>query len=107
MNFIMQQDWNLHRIRPSTNMESLSGRPDVLFFLPEVSGTRNYMVDVNLDELELAEEICCYQPLQSGCSDEFTQLAEIIMREKSLQFPHTPEEATTLYVPLLEEIDKI
>ena len=99
--------WNLHRIRPSTNMESPPGRPDVLFFLPEVSGRRNYMVDVDLDELELAEERCCYRPPQSGCSDEFTQLAEIIMREKSLQFPRTPEEATTLYVTLLEEIDRI
>ncbi|XP_022784402.1 uncharacterized protein LOC111324984 [Stylophora pistillata] len=88
--------WNLHRIRPSTNMESPSGRPDVLFFLPEVSGTRNCMVDVDLDELELVEGRCCYRPSQSGCSDEFTQLAEIIMREKSLQFPRTPEEATTL-----------
>lgn len=70
----------------STNMESLSGRPDVLFFHPVVSGTGNYMVDVDLDELELAEERCCYQPTQSGCSDEFTKLAEIIMKEKNLQW---------------------
>jgi len=91
------RQWNLHRIRPSTNLESPSGRPDVLFFLPEVSDTKNHM-DVDLDELELAEERCCYRPPQSGCLDEFTQLAEIIMREKSLQFPRTPEEATTLYV---------
>lgn len=83
--------WNLHRMRPSTNMVSPPGRPDVLFFLPEVSGTRNYMVDVDLDELELAEGRCCYRPPQSGCSDEFTQLAEIIMREESLQFPRTPD----------------
>ncbi|XP_068698743.1 uncharacterized protein [Montipora foliosa] len=61
--------WNLHRIRPSTNVESPSGRPDVLFFLPEVSNTRNYMEDVDFDELELAEERCCYRPSQSGCSD--------------------------------------
>ena len=49
--------WNLHRIQPSTNVESPSGRPDVLFFLQEVSGTRNYMVDVELDELDLAEDL--------------------------------------------------
>ena len=36
--------WNLHRILPSTNLESPSGRPDVLFFLPEVSGTRNCII---------------------------------------------------------------
>ena len=27
--------WNLHRILPPTNSKSPSGRPDVLFFLPE------------------------------------------------------------------------
>lgn len=48
--------WNAHRIRPSRNVESPCGRPDVLFFLPEVSNTRNFITDVDLDELELAEE---------------------------------------------------
>ena len=47
--------WNAHRIRPSTNMESPTSRPDVLCFLPEVSNTRNFITDVGLDELELAE----------------------------------------------------
>lgn len=48
--------WNLHRIRPSTNLELPFGRPDVLFFfLPEVSGTKSYRVDVDLDELDLAD----------------------------------------------------
>ena len=65
------------------------------------------MVDVDLHELDMAEERCCYRPPQSGCSDEFTQLVEIIMTEKTLQYPRTPEEATTLYVTLLEQIDKI
>ena len=85
--------WNLHRIRPSTNVESPCGRPDVLLFLPEVSNTRNYMEDIDFDELELAEERCCYRPSQSGCWEEFSQLAGIIMRENNLQFPRTAEEA--------------
>ena len=27
------EQWNLHRMRPSTNVESPSGRPDILYFL--------------------------------------------------------------------------
>ena len=65
------------------------------------------MVDFDSAEVELAEERCWNRPPQNGCLDEFTQLAEIIMREKNLQFPLTAEEATTLYVTLLEEIEKI
>ena len=32
------QHWNLHRIRTQNNMEDPSGRPDTLFFLPELEG---------------------------------------------------------------------
>lgn len=99
--------WNVHKIRLSTNVESPSGRPDVLFFLPEVSNTSNFVSEVCLDELELAEERCCNRAPQSGCCEEFAQLASIIMEEQNLQFPRTAEEATTLYVNLLEEIEKI
>ena len=81
--------WNLHRIRSSTNLKFPSGRPDVLFFFPEVSGTRNYTVDVDLDELDLAEERCCYQPPQRGCSDELTQLSEIMRGKRFIISSHT------------------
>ena len=99
--------WNLHRIRPSTNMESPSGRPDVLFFLPcRAQGTTRPMstwTNWILQRRDAAIDL--HKVVQ--CSDEFTQLTEIIMREKCLQFPRTAEEATTLYVTLLEEIEKI
>ena len=49
------QHWNTHRIRPSTNSESPSGRPDILYFLPQVNNTRDYATPVSLDEIEIAE----------------------------------------------------
>ena len=46
--FIIQEElnkaaklWNLHRMRPSTNPESPPGRPDMLYFLPEISNTQD------------------------------------------------------------------
>ena len=39
-------------------------------------------MDVDLDELDLAEEKCCYRHPQSDRSDEFTQLSEIIREKK-------------------------
>ena len=65
------------------------------------------MVDLDLDKLELAEEMCCLRTPPNGCSDKFTQLPDIITRENNLQFPHIAEEATILYVTLLEEIEKV
>lgn len=99
--------WNLHRIRPSSNLESPSGRPDILFFIPEVANTKDYRVEVGLDELELAEERCCYRLPENGCVEEFTELANIIMHENNLEMPQTAEEATILYATLIQEIDKL
>lgn len=42
--------WNNNRIRPSTNCESPGGRPDLLFSLPEISGTRDFIVEVDKDD---------------------------------------------------------
>ncbi|XP_015753454.1 PREDICTED: uncharacterized protein LOC107333200 [Acropora digitifera] len=76
------EQWNLHRMRPSTNMESPSGRPDILYFLPEINGARNLITVDSLDHVEIAEQGCCNRPPEPGCTDEFCELASVIMQEK-------------------------
>ena len=75
MNFMGQQDCgiSIEFYLQQTQNPHLGG---LMYYsvLPEVSGTRTYMVDVDLDELDLAEERCCYRPPQSCCSHELTQL---------------------------------
>lgn len=66
--------WNLHKIRPSTNWELPSGRPDMLYFVPEVTGGEDLQVH-DLDDVDLVEDYGCYRSPESGCLDEFTQLA--------------------------------
>ena len=99
--------WNVHRIRPSLNAESPDGRPDVLFFIPEVANARSYKVKVDLDELDIAEEMCWCRLPENSCSEEFTELATTIMHENNLDMSRTGEEATRLYAKLIEEIDKL
>ena len=86
--------WNVHGIRPSLNAESPYGRPDVLFFIPEVANARSYKVKVDLDELDIAEEMCCRRLPENSCLEEFTELATTIMHENNLDMPRTGEEAT-------------
>ena len=99
--------WNLHRIRPSSNMESPAGRPDFLFFLPEANDARNYLKPVCIKDIEIAEERCCQQPPPNGCDDNFTELAIILMEENNLTMPTTPDEATVLYSVLIQEIESL
>ena len=99
--------WNLHKIRPSTNAESPSGRPDMLYFAPEVTGGEDLKEPVDLEDVDVAEESCCHRSPESGCVDEFTQLVSIIMQEQNLNMAKTAEEAVMLYSILLESIEDL
>ena len=99
--------WNLHKIRLCANTESLPGRPDVLYFLPQLHDTLDFKVAVPSDELSIAEEICCDFIPETGCSAEFQELANLIMEDESLQYPTTPDEGLILYFTLLQCIDNL
>ena len=95
------QLWNTHRIRPSTNPHSPAGRPDVLYFILQSTNTRDYLTQVGVDELDIAEEHCAQEPSLRGCSPNFNELAEMIMEDERLEMPNTAEEARDLYLTLL------
>jgi len=99
--------WNNHRIRPSISSES-SGRPDILYFLPEVSATQNFLVNVDKDDVSLCEQHLCDRNCSNlNCTQEFSKLAYIIMDEENLAMPKSPQEARNLYLSLIDHINNI
>lgn len=97
--------WNLHRIRPSHNVESPSGRPDVLYFVPPWTNTRDYLTEVDQDDLDMVEDICCDRTSPTHCSEDFRELADIIMQEQHLPVPSSAREARDLFVDLVYHIE--
>jgi len=55
-------EWNVHSIRPSTNLEAPSGKPDILYFLPESRGSQDYSIPIDVDEIDIAEHMCATRP---------------------------------------------
>ena len=53
---------NLPRIWPSTNLESPSGKPDILYFLLELKGGQDYSTPIDVEEIEIAENMCATRP---------------------------------------------
>ena len=101
-------EWNLHRIRKSVNAESPSGQPDVLYFLSSrTDDARDLITPVSEEDIEIALQRCCVQTPEHGCSEEFVELASIIMLEKHLEMPTNSEEAVILYSTIVEEIGQI
>lgn len=56
--------WNLHRIRPSTNPNSTPGRPDTLYLLPSCDEIRDHNCKrpVDDDEIDFAKELSSSDP---------------------------------------------
>ena len=46
------EECNLHRIRPCRNSESPAGRPDVLYFLPDLEEAIDYSTPWPSDEID-------------------------------------------------------
>ena len=101
------QYWNTHRIRPSLNAETPADRPDVVYFVPQLNNTRDYLIEVAVDETDIAEELCTEQVSVRGCSTHFNDLAIMIMEDEGLQMPHTANEAKDLYITLLSLINDL
>ena len=95
-------EWNAPRIRPSSNVESPSEKPDVLYFIPASAESQNYM-----KLIEIAKDTCAEQPQVSGCCPYFKNLCELIMEDEGREPATTAEEALQLYVDLLDHINAL
>ena len=96
--------WNLQKMRPSRNEDSPCGRSDLLYHVPELNGARDLMIPVSLDDLEVAEQMCSISIPEHGCSEEFLDLASIIMHENELTMPTTPDDALLHFCTLTDDI---
>ena len=61
----------------------------MLFFLPELQDNSDYKITVPNDEVQLLEEMCCGQTAETGCCEEFCDLAKLVMEDEGLQYPFT------------------
>ena len=99
--------WNNYKIRTSKLSESPNGRPSVIYELPEKYDTEDHKIPVNAVDLNLAKRPYSAAPSQFCCSDEFSELAFMIMEDLNLQIPSSFKEAENLYFKLVEEIGKL
>ena len=99
--------WNDHKIRTSKLSESPDGRPSVIYELPEKYDAEDHRIPVNTVDLNLAKRLYSAAPSQFCCSDEFSELALMIMEDLNLQIPSSSKEAENLCFKLVEEIGKL
>ena len=106
----IKDNWNSHRIRKSlkfSNEGRPAGRPNLLYFVGESSS--EYLLEFNHDDLRLVKEECCTDERNTFwvCSNEFFELAAIVMEENGLFEANSPEEALLLFQELYQLILQI
>ena len=70
--------WNKHIISPSKfgNNSGPRGKPDCIFFLPNLYSTENYQISIAFDELEeIDDAVMC----PADVTDEFNEFATCVM----------------------------
>lgn len=95
--------WNTHHIRPSSNGSTPSGKPDVMFHLPEVYSTQSFLKPVDEESLRILSEILTRE--LPDCLPIYQEIFQSIFDEKHLHLPKTLNEAAELLVLLLDTID--
>ena len=96
----------MHKVRPSRNAESPSGRPDLLYHVPDLAGARDLMIPVSREDVNMAEQLCGVRSPEHGCSEEFVELASLIMQEKGhIQCLHRQMMLWFYSVPYLNTYD--
>lgn len=100
--------WNQHRIRRQPNVECPPGKPDVMYFLPEVYDTRDCKRHLHYSAAEIQQvktEYC--EPFPAyGCSSEFEEvLTDLIGDVNRYALPSTREEAFDIFCTLVEILE--
>ena len=97
----VKEHWNTHYIRRSRH-ETVSGRPDSLFFLPEMHNAENLIKPVQSADIEYAKN-----HLLTPDVCEYTEYVEYIAHEVSAPKPATWQDACTINRELMSKVNEI
>nr|XP_054761103.1 uncharacterized protein LOC129267417 [Lytechinus pictus] len=94
--------WDRHLIRPSRNIQAPSGRPNIMFNLPSLYTTRDYLHGVSQERMQACKEECVFRKT-IPCDEDIFELC-CIMNEVGYEYPRDRHGARLLYVALRREI---
>ena len=89
---LVKDHWNTHRIRKS-KFQTVAGRPDSLYFLPEQTDTRDYKNEVTNEAFQDVSE----HVVVRDYSNVYTEYFDYLTEENGIQTPAEWTDALELY----------
>ena len=98
--------WNQHILAPSQNVSLPRGKPNSLYFLPQMYNTYSYRKIIDFDEFTIFDHPAISKKPEDN-SPEFLEFVEVAIEHKGIENyskPKTIKDALDLYFMLLELI---
>jgi hypothetical protein len=89
---LVKEHWNSHRIRKSRH-DTIPGRPDSLYFLPQLHGSRDYLFQLAAAEIGFASE----NIIEDELANDHQEYFEYVRNNLSLSHPEDWEEAFNMF----------
>lgn len=93
------QVWDNHLIRPSRNERVYHGRPNVMYIIPELYNSRDYLQRTSPNDRLLCAAGCTFRS-SIVCDDDVFRLCCSLMAVQNLNVPKDAYEAVDLYMDL-------
>ena len=93
--------WNNHRIRKTRNSECPAGRPNILYFAPQISFGINYKIPLSHEDYLIAKEFV-EEPALHGCTTEIAEFVSIIAKQNGIDRINDADGAKKLLLLAIE-----
>ena len=92
--------WNVKDIQVKKNTQLFGGKPDVMYFLPEVYSKTNYLVPTNQDDVQTCRLL--YGETRRDFSIDFENLVNLLL--PGVGVPESTEQGLELFHRIIREI---
>lgn len=101
----IRNDWNTHNIRhqPQNVVECPSGKPDIMFFNPELYDAVDYKFPVVMQDIEAMKNFC-ETPNKFGCREDTLNHFMDLMRQGGKSLPCERVESVELFLWILQQL---
>jgi hypothetical protein len=96
--------WNQHTLQVKKDCNSPRGKPDVMYFLPDLYDCQDHKVPCDSTEIQRCKQMYGHGRPLHGCSAEFIQLAQLLVPNAGR--PKDSTEAAGLYEQLINAITR-
>ena len=101
------REWNVHRVQRNHHTDSPCGKPNVLFYQPELFGTVHYKHMLNEDITVIRDAVGSKTLPELGCSDEFAEICLKIMIDNDYLLLNNYVECVALFENIIEKLSNI